>query len=72
MILDLPPTLGLPDAKTVSDLCDGTVFVVRADSTPQADIEAALEVLDRRRLLGVVLNGAEAPTDQYATSYIRG
>jgi Mrp family chromosome partitioning ATPase len=71
VILDLPPTLGLPDAKTVSGLCDGTVFVVRADTTSQPDIEAALEVLGRDRLLGVVMNAAEAPTDQYA-KYIRG
>jgi capsular exopolysaccharide synthesis family protein len=70
VILDLPPTLGLPDTKTVSGLCDGTVFVVRADTTPHADIESALEVLGRERLLGVVMNGAEAPTDQY-TKYIR-
>jgi len=71
VILDLPPTLGLPDAKTVSGLCDGTVFVVRADATPQPDIEAALEVLGRERLLGVVMNGADSPTDQYA-KYVRG
>jgi capsular exopolysaccharide synthesis family protein len=71
VILDLPPTLGLPDAKTVSGLCDGTVFVVHADTTPQPDVEAALEVLGRERLLGVVMNGAEAPTDQYI-KYGRG
>ena len=71
IVLDLPPTLGLPDAKTVSGLCDGAVFVVHADTTPQADVEAALEVLGRERLLGVVMNGAEAHTDTYA-KYVRG
>lgn len=60
VILDLPCTLGLPDVKTVSELCDGVVFVVRADRTPQAEVTAAIEILDRRRILGVVLNGAEA------------
>jgi capsular exopolysaccharide synthesis family protein len=70
VVLDLPPTLGLPDAKTVSGLCDGTVFVVRADATSQADVQSALEVLGRERLLGIVMNGAEAPTDQYA-KYVR-
>ncbi|MCP3987004.1 MAG: CpsD/CapB family tyrosine-protein kinase [bacterium] len=68
VILDLPCTLGLPDAKTVSELCDGVVFVVRADRTPQDDVMAAIEILDRRRILGVVLNGAEAgePYGPYA------
>lgn len=70
VILDLPPTLGLPDAKTVSGLCDGTVFVVRADATPQTDIESALEVLGRERVLGIVMNGAESPGDTYA-KYLR-
>ena len=59
VILDLPPTLGLPDAKIVSELCDGVVFVVRAEATPQEDIESAIELLDRRRIIGLVLNDSE-------------
>jgi len=59
VILDLPCTLGLPDAKTVSELCDGLVFVVRADVTADEEVAAAIDVLDRRRIVGVVLNGAE-------------
>ncbi|MCP5056923.1 MAG: CpsD/CapB family tyrosine-protein kinase [bacterium] len=69
VILDLPCTLGLPDVKTVSELCDGVVFVVRADRTPQGEVAAAIEILDRRRILGVVLNGAEAG-DSYGP-YVR-
>jgi len=56
IVLDLPPVLGLPDAKEVSERCDGILFVVRADATPGADVSAALEVLDRRRVLGLILN----------------
>jgi capsular exopolysaccharide synthesis family protein len=65
IVLDLPPALGLPDAKTVSEFTDGLVFVVRADTTPQADVEAALDLLDRRRVLGLVLNGAETEPARY-------
>lgn len=65
VILDLPPTLGLPDAKTVSELCDGVVFVVRADVTPEPEIASALDVLDRRRVLGLVMNGAEPISSRY-------
>jgi capsular exopolysaccharide synthesis family protein len=70
VILDLPPTLGLPDAKTASGLCDGTVFVVRADTTLEQDVRSALEVLGRERLLGVVMNGADTLTSTYA-KYVR-
>jgi len=65
ILLDTPASLGMPDAKVVSELCDGLVFVVRADVTPKADVEAALEVLDRGRVLGLVLNGADARQERY-------
>lgn len=65
IILDTPACLGLPDAKTVSELCDGLVMVVRASQTPQEEVRAALDVLDRRRVVGMVLNGSEATREQY-------
>jgi capsular exopolysaccharide synthesis family protein len=61
VVLDLPNALGIPDAKSVSDISDGLLLVVRADSTPEEEVEAALDVLDRRRVLGLVLNDAELP-----------
>jgi Mrp family chromosome partitioning ATPase len=41
-------------------------MVVKAGDTAREDVEAALEVLDRRRALGVVLNGAEIGHERYA------
>ena len=65
VILDTPAALGVPDAKAVAELCDGLIMVVRADVTPHNEIEAALELLDRRRLLGLVLNGAQVEQGRY-------
>ena len=65
VIFDVPPTLALPDAKTVSELTDGLVFVVRANETPRDDVAAALDILDRRRVLGIVLNGVESESKRY-------
>jgi len=65
VLLDLPPTLGLPDAKIVSELCDGVLFVMRAGVTPREDVEASLEVLGRSRVVGLVLNGVEGLGDGY-------
>ena len=67
VIFDTPATLGLPDAKAVCDLCDGMVMVVRADQTSQQDIQVTLETLDRRHVLGLILNGA--PTDRGRYGY---
>lgn len=65
IILDTPATLGLPDSKIVSELCDGVVVVVRAGVTPREEVAAVLEMLDRRRVLGVILNGAEISRESY-------
>jgi capsular exopolysaccharide synthesis family protein len=65
IILDTPACLGLPDAKSVSEICDGFVMVVRAGVTPQEEVQAALDILDRRRVVGLVLNGSEATREQY-------
>jgi len=58
VVLDMPPALGLSDAKSLSELTDGMILVVRADKTSEEDVESALDVLDRRRILGLVLNDA--------------
>jgi capsular exopolysaccharide synthesis family protein len=65
IVLDTPPTLALPDAKILSEIADGILLVVRADETPQEDVQAALDVLDRRRVVGIVLNGAETDEQRY-------
>ena len=65
VILDTPACLGLPDAKAVTELCDGIVMVVRAGVTPASDVQAALEILEARRVLGLILNGAEVSRRQY-------
>lgn len=64
-IFDVPPVLGLPDAKIVTDLCDGILLMVRAHATPQEDTAAALDVLDRSRVVGVVLNEADTTPAHY-------
>ena len=67
-ILDTPATLGLSDSKIVGELCDGYLMVVRAGETPRADVEAAIEVLDPRAVVGLVLNGAQMGRERYAYS----
>ncbi len=65
VILDTPAALGLPDSKAVSDLCDGMVMVVRADTTGRGDIQAVLEILDTQRILGLLLNGVDSDQGRY-------
>ena len=70
VILDVPAVLGIPDAKIITDLCDGMVFVVRANATAQEEVTSALEVVDRGRVLGMLLNGEIRGADRYGYGYV--
>jgi Mrp family chromosome partitioning ATPase len=59
VILDLPPILANSDAVLLTDLADGTIYVVRAGVTPMPLVNRALEQLEESKLRGVVLNGTD-------------
>lgn len=45
VLLDLPPVLGVADARTLAQLADETVMVVRWGATPRRAVEQALKLL---------------------------
>jgi capsular exopolysaccharide synthesis family protein len=57
---DLPPTLAVSDAASLSKYLAGMVLVVRAGRTKREDAKRALERLELAgaEMLGLVLNGA--------------
>ncbi len=71
VILDSSPAIPVHDPSLLADLCDGTLFVVRAGVTNfELAIKAAGE-FEKKNLLGVVLNGAgpEGVYRGYYSSY---
>ncbi len=56
VFVDTPSALGLPDARAICEICDGMLVVVRAGETPVEDVQFSLDLVDRRRVLGVILN----------------
>ena len=60
VILDVPAVLVNSDALLLTDLADGTIFVVRAGVTPMTLVNKAIEQLDDGKLRGVVLNGVQS------------
>jgi protein-tyrosine kinase len=58
IIVDTPPIALLPDARLLASVVDGTVIVVKAGSTPLELVRRAVDALDSKTTLGVVLNGA--------------
>lgn len=69
VVLDCPAILDHPAGMVLRDCVEGLVVVVQAGRTPRADLERALTGASRR-VLGVVLNGAEGaalePTGAWA------
>jgi capsular exopolysaccharide synthesis family protein len=59
IIIDTPPLMLLPDAHLLSALVDGTVLVVKANSTPHELVRRTADTIGKNRVIGVVLNQAK-------------
>jgi protein-tyrosine kinase len=71
VIVDTPPVGFLADANLLGSLVDGTLLVVRANQTPYAAVTRALDAIGRDRVLGVVLNGAQATAESDYSRYYK-
>jgi capsular exopolysaccharide synthesis family protein len=59
VIIDSPPCLPVSDANVLAGHCDGVLLVLRARSTPSAACDKARKELQKRKVVGVVVNGVE-------------
>ena len=59
IIIDAPPLAIFTDAAILINRADGALLVVRAGKTRYSTLGRLLEPIQRERLLGVVLNGAQ-------------
>jgi protein-tyrosine kinase len=71
IIIDSPPALPVADASVLGGLCDGVLFVVRANSTPSESTQKACRELRDAHILGVVLNTVEE-SSEYDSYYGHG
>ena len=67
IIIDAPPLGVFTDANLLINRADAALLVVRASTTRYSVVDRLLEQLPRERMLGVVLNRAEAKPED--TSY---
>jgi protein-tyrosine kinase len=56
VIIDTPPVVLLPDTNLLARMVDASIVVVRAGKTAYDVVERAIHALDRKRVLGIVLN----------------
>jgi capsular exopolysaccharide synthesis family protein len=60
VVLDAPPVGPTTDARLLSQMVGGTLFVIHAGKTQCPDVQKAVDAIGRKHVLGVVLNGVEA------------
>ncbi|HEY8550219.1 MAG TPA: CpsD/CapB family tyrosine-protein kinase [Vicinamibacterales bacterium] len=73
VIIDTAPLGLLADANLLTTMVDGALLVIRANQTPHADVQRALESLGREKVLGVVLNAIEPSSkdmEYYGRTYL--
>ena len=68
VILDSAPLIPVADSSFLADLVDGVMMVVRAGVTPSATAQRAVQELQGRTVVGVVLNAVN-PEQAYGAYY---
>jgi protein-tyrosine kinase len=64
VILDAPPVAPVTDARLLTEMVGGTLFVLRAGKTQYPEVKKALDTLGREQILGIVLNGVDSGGDE--------
>jgi capsular exopolysaccharide synthesis family protein len=71
ILVDTPPVMVLPDARVIGRCVDGFVLVVCAHKTRRRAVAESLDLLDRSKIIGTVLNGDRRRETAYANYYKR-
>jgi succinoglycan biosynthesis transport protein ExoP len=69
VLVDTPPSVGLPDCRLIERAVDGFLVVVSAHRTPRQMLAEALNVIDPAKLVAVVFNADDSPASAYYGSY---
>lgn len=69
VLLDTPPVIPVADTINVREQVDGFLFVYRVGHTPHPMLRQAVEEVEEKRILGVVLNGVEPRSERYYYRY---
>ena len=69
VILDTAPVVLLPDCQLISKWVDGFLMVVAADRTPKKMLEEAFNLMDPKKIMGLVFNGYSPINDSYYKGY---
>jgi protein-tyrosine kinase len=69
IILDASPLLATTEPSVLNDMVDGILLVVNSGDTPRESIQQAITLLDKKKIIGVVLNNLEFKTKALTRRY---
>lgn len=69
IILDSSPLLATTEPSVLNEMADGIVLVIKSGDTPRESIQQAVKLLDRKKIIGVVLNNMEFTTEAMIQRY---
>ena len=69
IILDSSPLLATTEPSVLNEMVDGILFVIKSGETPRESIQQALKLLDKNKIIGVVLNNMEFKTEAMIRRY---
>lgn len=65
VIVDTAPVVLVPDSQLISKWVDGFLVVVAADSTRKKMLAEALNLMDGKKVMGIVFNGNSHDTEKF-------
>jgi protein-tyrosine kinase len=69
IILDSSPLLATTEPSLLNEMVDGILLVIKSGATPRESIQQALKLIDKKKIIGVVLNGMDFRTDAMIRRY---
>jgi protein-tyrosine kinase len=69
IILDSSPLLATTEPSVLNEMADGILFVIKSGDTPRESIQQALKLLDKKKIIGAVLNNMEFKTEAMIRRY---
>lgn len=69
VLLDTAPLVPVPDTRLLAEYTDGFIIVVAAHQTPRVLLAEALNMMDPKKVIGIVFNGDDRPLSGYYGYY---
>jgi protein-tyrosine kinase len=69
VIFDSSPLLATTEPTVLNEMVDGILFVIKSGTTPRESVSHALKMLDREKIMGVVLNDLQFKTQGLIRRY---